>query len=261
MRPTVIDIYNRLIILKYVIVHSIATPPKAIVSGLFSKWNEKDREKFDAEFKTQSDQAIASLKQMGVWEYVSPKEQAFLQTYGSNMEEHAQLTFGWRMEAAGMLMWTLNMLTEWPHIDEKLNPEFLKNVEVKELESFSKVPELRSKEDIDAKRDLIETWHWRARTQKLIQQGHPFIPEETMKRAGLNSLDDIVRFSAKAGYEKGDLPEILDEDFVFLGKPFRNLNEEEYQKSNSIIMERHFALNWLCGFAPENRWDETPTGT
>jgi len=26
-------------------------------------------------------------------------------------------------------------------------------------------------------------------------------------------------------------------------------------------MERHKALNWLCGFAPGNRWDETPTDT
>lgn len=31
--------------------------------------------------------------------------------------------------------------------------------------------------------------------------------------------------------------------------------------ATSIIMERHFALNWLCGMAPGNRWDETPTDT
>jgi hypothetical protein len=29
----------------------------------------------------------------------------------------------------------------------------------------------------------------------------------------------------------------------------------------SITEERHFALNWLCGYAPDNDWDATPTPT
>lgn len=261
MRPTIIDIYHRLVILKYVVVHAITTPPREFISDCFSRWSEEDRKKFDEELKDRAGQNVASLKQMELWKYVSPKEQSFLQTYGSNMDEYAHLSASWRVEAAGMLMWALKVLNDWPRIDEELNPELLKKVEVEKLARPSKLLKLRNKEDIDARRNLIELWHWRVRTRQLIEQGRPFTPDENVKKAGFNSFDDIVRFSAKAAYEKGDLPEIMDEDFVFIGKPFRDLNQEEYQKATSIIMERHFALNWLCGFAPGNRWDETPTDT
>jgi hypothetical protein len=89
----------------------------------------------------------------------------------------------------------------------------------------------------------------------------PVCPDENTRKLGFISYDDVVRFSAKTAHEKGTLSEIIDEDFVFLGKAFRELNEDEYETAKSIIMERHFALNWLCGMAPANRWDETPTDT
>ena len=41
----------------------------------------------------------------------------------------------------------------------------------------------------------------------------------------------------------------------------RDLTEEEWREVTSIAAERHFALNWLCGYAPGNRWDATPTET
>jgi len=198
---------------------------------------------------------------MGLWKYVSPKEQSFIQTYGSNMDEYARLSAGWRVEAAGMLLWALNMLNDFPRIDEELSPDLFKTVKVEQPARLSKSLRLRNKEDIDAKRNLIELWHWRVRTRQLIEQGYPFPLDENAKKAGFNSFDDVIRFSAKAAYKEGYLPEIMDEDFVFMGKPFRDLNQEEYQKATSIIMERHFALNWLYGLAPGNRWDETPTDT
>jgi hypothetical protein len=114
---------------------------------------------------------------------------------------------------------------------------------------------------VSKRRDLMEFWHWRVRTRRLIEEGRVLEPDEKMRKAGLNTFDDIVRFSAKAGFEEGALPEILDEDFVFLGQPFRSLSEDDYSKATSIIMERHYALNWLCGLAPGDQWDETPTET
>ena len=42
---------------------------------------------------------------------------------------------------------------------------------------------------------------------------------------------------------------------------YRDLTDEEWSSIRSIAFERHFALNWLCGYAPDNRWDETPTDT
>lgn len=262
MRPTAIEVYNRLIILKFVVVHSILTPPKFVINESFSRWSEDEQVKFDEDCKKKVNEVIiSSLKEKRLWNYVSPKEKEFLLSYGSKMDEYSRIAAIWRMEAAGMLMWALKIITDWLPIDIELEPELLKKVEVKKIGLFSKRPLLRSKAEIDSKRDLIELWHWRVRTQHLIETGEPFTPTEDMKRAGFNTLDDIVRFSAKTAYERGDLQNMMEEDFVFLGKPFRKLTDKEFQKATSIIMERHYALNWVCGKAPGNRWDETPTDT
>ncbi len=46
-----------------------------------------------------------------------------------------------------------------------------------------------------------------------------------------------------------------------MGKAYRDLDDDEWSTVSSIAMERHFALNWLSGYAPNNNWDETPTET
>ncbi len=45
------------------------------------------------------------------------------------------------------------------------------------------------------------------------------------------------------------------------GKPYREITDQEWGQVRSISLERHRGLNWLCGYAPENRWEKTPTGT
>ena len=104
-------------------------------------------------------------------------------------------------------------------------------------------------------------WHWRVRTRKLIQDGYSFEPDDDERKRGVRTLDDIVRKSAKLAYDNGDLLEIIEGDFPYRGKAFRSLTDEEYQEATSIIMERHKALNWLCGYARGNHWDRTPTET
>lgn len=53
----------------------------------------------------------------------------------------------------------------------------------------------------------------------------------------------------------------IDGDFPAFGRAYSSISPEEWSIATSIAMERHKALNWLCGFAPGNRWDETPTDT
>jgi len=57
------------------------------------------------------------------------------------------------------------------------------------------------------------------------------------------------------------IPTSIDEDFPAFGRAYRDLSSDEWAAVKSIAMERHFALNWLCGYAPENGWDDTPTDT
>jgi hypothetical protein len=51
------------------------------------------------------------------------------------------------------------------------------------------------------------------------------------------------------------------DDYPAKGKAYRDLNTEEWAEVRSVTVERHFTLNWLCGYAPLNDWDRTPTGT
>ncbi len=261
MRPSISDIYARLIILKYVVVHSLTTPLYQLPE-LFEKKSAEEKNSFEKEMKNKAQNMIDSLEQMKIWErYVSPWEKAFLQSSGSKMNKYAHMAASWRMECVGILMWALNMIPRWPKIDEEFSPDLLKQVKVGDPKAFGKLLMMRGKKEIDEKREIIEFWHWRVRTRQLIEKGDKLSVDKDMREAGLNSYDDIVRFSARAGKENGSLPGLIDDDFVFMGKAFRALNAEEYQKASSIIMERHFAINWLCGKAPGNRWDETPTDT
>jgi hypothetical protein len=247
-------------ILKLVVAHSVSTPTN-VLGELFAKWSEAERSKFDESCRQGAEANVEVLHKLGLWKQVSPKERDFLTSYGSRMDQYAQKAAGWRMECAGMIMWALQLIDQWPKIDEEMPVGLLKDVPVHRVGWFTKHPPLRPSDEVSTKRNLIELWHWRVRTRQLIEMGHPFEPDENMRKAGLNTFDDIVRFSAKSAHADGILPEVLDEDFVFLGKPFRGLSEEEYQVATSIIMERHYGLNWLCGAAPRNRWDETPTDT
>jgi hypothetical protein len=74
-----------------------------------------------------------------------------------------------------------------------------------------------------------------------------------------HDLEAIVRDAATHAYEQGDIGEPIGADFPLFGKAYREMTDDEYSRATSIAMERHFALNWLCGYSDD--WDETPTDT
>jgi hypothetical protein len=80
-------------------------------------------------------------------------------------------------------------------------------------------------------------------------------------RAGIKTYDDIVRATAKMACKRGTIRDIVDDDFPIFGKAYLAASEKECLLARSIAMERLFVLNWLCGHAPEGRWDDTPTDT
>jgi hypothetical protein len=53
----------------------------------------------------------------------------------------------------------------------------------------------------------------------------------------------------------------IDDDFPAFGKPYSLLDDAAWRKIRVITEQRHKALNWVCGLAPENNYDETPTDT
>jgi hypothetical protein len=71
----------------------------------------------------------------------------------------------------------------------------------------------------------------------------------------------MLKMTSSKAAEAGDFEAPIDGDFPAFGKPYRDLTEAEFSVAMSIALERHRALNWLCGYAPGNRGRETPTDT
>jgi hypothetical protein len=105
-------------------------------------------------------------------------------------------------------------------------------------------------------RGIAELWHWRARTRQIVEMGH-----STASLPPGITLDTIVAEAAAAAVADGLFPAAIDSDFPAYGKAYRDASPEEYALLVSIAVERHRAMNWLCGRARRNRWAETPTDT
>jgi len=258
MKPTAQEAFWRLWALKEVVVHSMSIPPKAELEESAATWSQEDRDEFNRSCKEQMEKRIAGMRKTGLWEHASPKEKEFLQTYGFQMGEHQQVSASWKVEAAGMLMWALRLIAEWPSIEVQIEDSDVLQAVPQPAEYK---PKFRTRKEISLKRDFIDLWEWRVRERQLADEGRPFRPDAGMRKSGLRTSDDIVRKVAKEALEKGELPELIHGDFVYRGHAFRDLPADDYYEAASIIGERHYALNWLCGFAPDNEWDETITDT
>lgn len=148
-----------------------------------------------------------------------------------------------------------------PTWDTMANHDLLKTIPPPDVAGFIASARLREQSEIDRARDVAELWHWRSRTRQLSEEGRLWPADEKLHAAGFRSFDDVVRFTARSAAKEGTIPAPIDEDFPAKGKAYRDLSEQEWSEVRSIALERHFALNWLCGHAPANRWDETPTDT
>lgn len=118
-------------------------------------------------------------------------------------------------------------------------------------EDFIAAAILRPQPEIDRARSIAETWHWRTRTAQLVRAGRT--PPQGF------SAEKIVEVTAGAAHDRGFIPSPVDGDFPAFGKAYRLLSNEELGLKSSIAQERHYALNWVCGYAPD--WDHTRTDT
>lgn len=260
-RPTAQMAAQRLVILKHVVNYTYSAPPRAMLAEIMAKWDAAERDEFERDAVRIREEMCRTLKKEGLWARLSPKERSLCGHTIVTFTERQQLDSIWRLESAQTLMWALGMVTQLPPYDTLAKTEVLQSVPTEETMGFVRGARLRNVKEIDEARDLAELWHWRSRTRELIENGEKFRPNEALKSIGVNCFEDIVRMAAHQSAKGGSLPPPIADDFPARGKAYRDLTDEEWSDVRSITMERHFALNWLCGYAPRNRWDETPTDT
>jgi len=251
-RPEESQVIRRLHCLRAVLVVGYSPPFEYLKGEILSRLPQKEAEEAVEVLEAKVREAWVELRQADAWNELSPTERELSVTPYKDVSPRQQINAMWRIEAFGVLMWALRLV-----------PNLLPGDVPAELDKLQPIgkPSLRPAPEIDLARDVAETWHWRCRTQQLVRDGYKFEATPQMLKAGIKSLDDIVRQTAKLAHQNGDLPQIVDEDWSVFGKAFRDLDPDEYSNITSMCVERHYALNWLCGRAPGNRWDETPTDT
>lgn len=254
------QVARRLLALKAVIVSALTAPPPQFLTAL-AQSKPEDSQKLTQGDKNRQADLCRRLREGTIWEEVTVSERAFLESDLFAVTDRQRINFSWRAESALVLQWALGLSESLPAYDVQTNPDFLKSIPGKEVTAFIQEAQLRPPEEIAAARELAEFWHWRSRTRQLIEQGGTLNPTRRMVKAGITSYDDVVRQAARGTTAIGPKPSMFDEDFLALGKAYRDLTPQEWSLVRSITMERHFALNWLCGYAPDNQWDETPTDT
>jgi len=257
--PSAEDAARRLVILRSVVIYGLTSPPRDMIPMLFENWSADDRHKFTADSEASREEFWQPLHKAGLWRYLSPIERELSEATAVTMTHEQQINATWRVESVLVLLWAAGLVSELASYDVQTSTDILKRIPPS-IDRFVSSASLRSTSEIERARDAAELWHWRSRTRQLIEDGQEFTADERLKAAGLGSYDDIVRFTAKTLEQEGRI-QAIDEDFPAKGKAYRDLTDDEWSEVRSITMERHFALNWLCGYAPDNEWDQTPADT
>ena len=193
--------------------------------------------------------------QVGLATTVTASERKLLSCPVGRLSRQDVVDASWRLESLGALLWALQELEVILAYDVQFTPGVLRAVPVpgtrEQVSEFVRRARLRPHEVIERARGVAELWHWRARTTQIQRMGHE-------PPAGL-ALAQIIEMTAAAAHERGDLLTVIEGDFPAFGKAYRDLSESEYAVVNSIAMERHHALNWLCGYG--RHWGNVPTDT
>jgi hypothetical protein len=218
----------------------------ADLSGRLSQWlNEQD---FTSQFTCDELDALSAAA--GAWDVAQHDAQSD------------------RIEALGVLLWSLSLNEKFPACDESSpSPDLqgligwpsdaLNNPGSDTLNSFpthcgsllSGIARLRETPEILAQRAVVECWVWRARmselqrTQSVPPNGHDYAM--------------LIGIAAEEAHAAGALPRPVLNDFPIKGRPFSKLPDHTQRECGRLATARQLALDWLCGYATP--WDSVLT--
>lgn len=232
--------------LKAVATHALALPDLRELRREQTTWTPRQTEEYRASADAQADAFWEKVKRTPAYPHLTPEEREFARKRCSELTPRDQNRFSWRIEAYQVLLWALGILPELPPFYRLAAREIL-DLRASELLAAKT---LRNSAEIEAMRDTAELWRWRSRTREMFEAGSED-PE----------IRTIVKATAAFALENGAIEQVIDDDFGVEGHAYCDLPEGEWQGLTSVTVERHLALNWLCRYAPGDRWDETPTDT
>ncbi len=256
-RPNARMVAKRAAILKCVAISSITMPPRTMLDEWMANWTTNEQREFLADLEARRSEVWGGLGDLRG--DLTPWENEYFRCPYHEMPLQMQADASWRLEAFQVLIWSLGVVHSLPDVATPARAELANEYTWKDGGKLASLSRLRPQAVIDRQREVAELWHWRSRTRQIIEEGRAF-PTSLASATEFRGYDDVVR-SVAEGAEKDGVTTRVNGDFSLLGKAYRDLTADEWSSVRSITVERHFALNWLCGRAPKNRWDETPTET
>jgi hypothetical protein len=188
---------------------------------------------------------------------LADSERAFFRATMIEVTHQQQVDASWKLEAFQVMSWALGLCDELPHYDVESDEEILTSFPPVPLERLFASAALRPYDEISLERTKAEAWDLRNFMRENLQDALA-APPSPETEAEVRRIVEGVPEVAAAAHHDGLIPELMDDDYVAFGKPYRDLPLEEWSIVRSIAIERHRALNWLCGYAPSNDWDRTP---
>ena len=178
---------------------------------------------------------------------LEPLELEILQTEPGKLEQQETINAVWRFEGVAILAWALG-LCMLPPYDQLVSTDdlnyifgFLKPAETVQSLEKSRPKTLR---ELEAMKLCILGLHWRLREFTLRRRPIEF--QQGFKNAWRRDLD-ISNYQT------------IDGDLCICGKRIDNASPSEFDMVLSATMERHLAINWLCGQTP--LYSKTHTST
>ena len=241
------EIAGRVLILKRVVAHELATPPRDEFDLLPGREQREQLRELDEGALELSE----ACRVQGLWSYATEFERRHLARSPLHALQAERIEAQAGLDALPALLFALGIAPKMPPYDVAVDPSFVSaipNVRSEELLARAKP---REPAELERAREVAAFWYWRSRTRQRIEDG-----EAPPKRFG--DYAELVRENARSAHAEGLIDALVDDDVAVGSCAYRALDDEQFTLVTARTIERLRAFNWLCGRAPSNRWERTP---
>lgn len=187
-----------------------------------------------------------------LWDKATDTEKAMLERPAGEWSRQDVTEGLYTCEQLGVLAWALRELEELPEYDQLFHPDDFRVLPVMSpTAQFIKAAGLRDEDELFEAQDEAALWTWRCITREQMQQKPP--PPLPGGVSYGQMILETTKHAAKDGFFKP-----ISGDFPVMGKPFRDLDEEEFLDVAIVTVRRSHALEWLMGMMRE--WEITGEG-
>jgi hypothetical protein len=218
--PDARTVARRAIALHFVTLHAVSAQDAAH----FRKWRRRmPAAQWRALRKDSATSHRSYLADARRWKCrFTPREQAFMDhrdTLELPERDHIEMT--WRCESLRVLAWALRFSARLPQAHVATLDQELHGFKGNDPDAFLRQARLRTRRELEFERER-----------------------------------SAARLRRDRGRQARELP--FRWDVIGIARLGSEYYGNEWSPAVAIARERLHALNWLCGYAPGNRWDETP---